>query len=535
MSDPRLPSDERCVVRTLLDVQARRYGSRVFVVFETGETWSFAEFHHLVRGTAAALSKLGVRPDERIVVWMQNSADMLRVWFAINYLGAVYVPINTAYRGPLLSHVLNDADASLLIADGTLVERLVDTTCPIKRVVAFGHVTKHPSYVEILPQTSLDPATSPPPLISQRPWDLAALLYTSGTTGPSKGVMITHAQHFFMAQQGMYFCTERDRFLVNLPLFHMGGTMYVVGALERGASIVLLNRFRTQTFWDVVKMTEATSCLLLGTLVNFLMQQPPSPADRDHGLSTVAIIPFLENALSFGARFGVTTYTFFDMTESSAPIASGPNPSVRGSCGTLQPGYAVRISDEHDCEVPQGSVGELLIRADAPWALSEGYFRNPQATAKAWRNGWFHTGDAFRLDRSGHYYFVDRIKDVIRRRGESISSFEVENVLMACANVAEVAVVPVPSALGEDEVMAVIALKPGVTVDLAAFLDVAAKHLPRFMVPRFVRVLDVLPKTESNKIKKTDLKREGVTSDTWDREAPENIRKKSTLETAGRK
>jgi crotonobetaine/carnitine-CoA ligase len=207
------------------------------------------------------------------------------------------------------------------------------------------------------------------------------------------------------------------------------------------------------------------------------------------------------------------------MTEISSPIVSEPNPAKPGTCGTIRPGVDVRLVDENDCEVAIGAVGEMLVRTDRPFAMNSGYHKNPEATAKAWRNGWFHTGDAFRRDADGYYYFVDRVKDAIRRRGENISSFEVENDIVAHPDVREAAVIGVPSEYSEDEVMAVIAPVPGRSIDRAALMGFLETRLPYFMVPRYIRILDELPKTPTAKVMKAELRKDGITPDTWDREA----------------
>jgi crotonobetaine/carnitine-CoA ligase len=206
------------------------------------------------------------------------------------------------------------------------------------------------------------------------------------------------------------------------------------------------------------------------------------------------------------------------MTEISSPIVSEPNPQVRGTCGKVRPGVDVRLVDDNDCEVEVGQVGEMIVRTDRPWAMNSGYYKNPEATARAWRNGWFHTGDAFRMDAQGNFFFVDRIKDAIRRRGENISSFEVEAEIVRFPAVREAAAVAVPSDLGEDEVMAIVAPAPGATIDPAALIEFLRDRLAYFMIPRYVRILPELPKTPSAKVLKADLRRQGITPDTWDRE-----------------
>ena len=254
-------------------------------------------------------------------------------------------------------------------------------------------------------------------------------------------------------------------------------------------------------------------------MASFIHAQPESPGDRDHPLKSVVIIPLLPCALDFGRRFGVAVSTFFNMSEISVPLVSGSNPREPGICGKPRPGVTVRLVDAHDCEVGPGSVGELVLRTEAPWALTSGYFGDAAATAAVWRNGWFHTGDLFRVDAAGDYVFVDRQKDAVRGRGENISSFEVEREVLAHPAVKEVAIVPVPAQLSEDDILCVLALHPGQRLDPLAFLRFLEPRLAHFMLPRYIRVIDVLPKTPTQKVEKYVLRQQGLTSDTWDREA----------------
>jgi crotonobetaine/carnitine-CoA ligase len=287
-----------------------------------------------------------------------------------------------------------------------------------------------------------------------------------------------------------------------------------------GGSIAMVERFSTERFWDEVRETGATIVFLLGVMANFLLQAPPDPRDKDHPLKKAFIVPFSKEALGFGERFGVTTYTLFNMTEIATPTFSGPNPTKPGGCGQPRAGVEIRLVDEHDCAVPRGAVGEMIVRTARPWAMNHGYHRDPEATSRAWRNGWFHTGDAFYVDADGEYVFVDRLKDAIRRRGENISSFEIEAEFLAYPGIREAAAIPVPSELGEDEVMAVVALAHGHDEwKPERFIAFLAGRLAHFMVPRYVRVLPELPKTPTAKVQKALLRRDGVTQDTWDRAA----------------
>lgn len=508
--DPRIPAPEECVLRPLLERRAREAPDKVFAVFDaTGETWTYADLLRQTQETAAALQQRGVKHGDTVLSWLPNGPDVLRVWFGINYLGAIYVPLNLAYRGKLLEHAVRSSSARLIVAHPGLLPRLDEIDCGAleQRIALDG-----PDALRILGSGA--PATERETM----PWDTQSIIYTSGTTGPSKGVLCSYLQAA-SAAHAFYAADSSDRNLVNLPLFHAGGTGAIYRMLVKGASIALVEAFDTNSFWDVTRRTKSTCLTLLGAMVPFLLKAPPTPRDRDHPLKKVVLVPLSDASDIFAERFGVDVYTTFNMTETSWPLISERNPRVRGTCGRPRAGYEVRIVDENDCEVAPGVVGELIVRSDIPWSMNHGYHNNPEATARAWRNGWFHTGDAFRRDEDGNFFFVDRLKDAIRRRGENISSFEVEAEVNAHPAVREAAVVGVPSEFGEDDVLAVVAPVAGKSVDPAELLQFLVPRMAHFMIPRYVRVMPELPKTPTQKVQKNLLREAGVTTDTWDREA----------------
>lgn len=532
-SDPRIPPPDACVVRAMLEKWVAVQPDKVFVKLSRSEEVTYREMFDLAVLTAAGLYRLGVRQGDTVVVWMPNGIDCLRVWFGINWLGATYVPINTAYKGGLLEHVLKNAGAETIVAHAGLAGLLKEVnTGSLRQVVVFGGeapaIEELAVYgADVLSRTADDP---PPPVVSISPWDVQSIIYTSGTTGPSKGVMSSYAHlHAMSGKESFYMLSADDRYMCNLPLFHVGGTIPVMGMLSRGGSISMVASFSTEEFWPKIRETETTIVLLLGAMTNFISKRPPSAEDRNHPLTKVIIVPLSEDAPAFAKRFGVDVYTLYNMTEISTPLVSGLNPEQVGSCGRPRTGVEVRLVDSNECEVPIGNVGELIVRTDAPWALNSGYYKNPEATAVAWRNGWFHTGDGFRMDASGTYFFVDRMKDAIRRRGENISSFEVEAEIAAHALVNEVAVIPVPSEYAEEEVMCIVAPVPGAIIDPNELLEFLIPRLPHFMVPRYVRIVEALPKTPTQKVQKHLLRSDGVTEDTWDREKSGMIIKRQNL------
>jgi crotonobetaine/carnitine-CoA ligase len=514
------PAD-RYVLRNLIERHARERGESVFAVFSTGDEWNYARLLANVRRIAASLQALGVKQDDFVLSWLPNGPHAIAIWFALNYIGAIYVPVNISYRGRLLAHVIQNSGARLMVADARLAERLaeVETAALDTLVTVSGSAPPALKGIRCLAEDALSAATGEPaePPRAVMPWDTLAIIYTSGTTGPSKGVLSSY-RHLAATTEALDTVTSEDRALVNLPLFHVGGTSGVYRMLMQGGSIALVEAFDTDTFWDTVRKTGTTTMTLLGAMIPFLMKAPPTPRDRDHGLRQAIMVPLAEDAPEFTARFGVDIYTVFNMTEISCPILSEKNPGISKTCGRVRAGFEARVVDDHDLELPHGTVGELMVRADEPWTMNHGYNANPEATARAWRNGWFHTGDAFWSDEAGNFFFVDRMKDAIRRRGENISSFEVEAEIGAHPKVRETAVVGVPSEFGEDDVMAIVAPVPGAEIDPLEIISFLTPRLPHFMVPRYIRLMADLPKTPTQKIEKHVLRSEGITQDTWDRE-----------------
>ncbi len=518
----RLPltSAPPCVTRDLLALNARLHPSLVLLKFDSGEHYTSVQLMAAVRRYAAGLQALGVQQDDYVLSWLPNSPLAVLLWLALNELGAVYVPINIAYKGRLLQHVIKQSGATLMIGDGRLLERLGTIEHgALQRVVAIGDERPLLRGLQLLDEHVLQGNANSlqAPSRAVQPWDTQCVIFTSGTTGPSKGVLCSY-RHTFTAASEFKHVGPGDTNLVALPMFHIGGILGVNFALIHGGTAAFVERFRTETFWDTVKALGVTSVGLLGTMVQFLMQQPQRANERDHTVRNALIAPFTDDALAFGSRFGVDIHTEFNMTELSVPLWAGPNPTARGTCGKPRGGLQLKLVDAHDAEVTTGEIGELILRSDEPWTLSHGYLNDPIATAKAWRNQWFHTGDLFRRDAEDNYYFVDRVKDMIRRRGENISSFEVEAELLAFPGVQAAAAVAVAGDGGEDEVLAVLTPQAGVTLDATALIRFLEPRMAAYMIPRYVRVVSAMPLTPTQKIEKHVLRSQGITADTWDRQ-----------------
>lgn len=517
-----LPTADECVVRNLIDRRARTQGDKVFACFEDGTSWTYAELKRQVTACAAALTANGVEQGDIVVIWLPNGAAALRTILAINYLGAACAPLGIGSRGAVLEHVLRNCAAKLMVADARLVERLNEVDrCGLQRVLLVNDAAGQdvPGDVEfVMEWLDLDAGDAvPSPERPIAPWDTQFVLYTSGTTGPSKGVLTSYLHRYAHSFATRHLQPD-DRRLIHAPLSHTGGVGSVYGMLARGGSIAIVESFKTDRFWADVRRFGATTTSLLGVTLPYLLQQPPSDLDRGHTLRTVQIAPVDVSAPAFAERFGVSVFGVYNMTEISVPLWSDPNPSVRGICGRPRPGVEVRIVDENDIEVEPGKIGELIVRTSAPWSMMHGYLNNPEATAEAWRNGWFHTGDAFRQDEDGVYFFADRLKDAVRRRGENISSFEVESEIARHPRVREVAVVAAKSDISEDEVLAVVSITDASALPPAELIEFLRPRLPYFMIPRYIRFMPALPRTTTQKIVKHQLRVEGVTPDTWDRD-----------------
>jgi len=512
--------EDRSVPR-LLNSQAARHKDRVLFSC-AGESWSFASAPGIAAQAAGALSAAGVRPGDRVAILCSNRPELVRVVLGCGWLGAIVVPINTAAKSPQLRYVLQDSGARLLILEDAL-EALLDHCplqgLPLERIQIIGNAG--PSRTRGRPVESFPGNGTPIAAGAVKPADTLAILYTSGTTGPSKGVCCPHAQFYWWGLHTARFLElrEADVLCTTLPMFHTNALNTFFQALLSGATQVLEPRFSASGFWSAMARSRATITYLLGAMVPILLARPPSESERRHSVR-VALAPGVPALLvpEFKRRSGVELIDGYGSTETNFVIGDRLADQRPGKLGRLAAGFTARVVDEHDNPLPAGIAGELVLRADEPFAFATGYFAMPEKTLEAWRNLWFHTGDRVVVDREGYFTFVDRLKDAIRRRGENISSFEVEQVLSGHAAVAAAAVYPVQSELAEDEVMATIILKAGQTLKPEELLRYCEPRLPYYTLPRYLDFVDFLPTTANGKVSKIELRAQGITPSTWDRE-----------------
>jgi crotonobetaine/carnitine-CoA ligase len=483
-----------------------RYGDRVLL--RVGDVaWTYAEAPQIVARAAGRLMAAGIGRGDRVALMANNRAAFLECLLGCAWMGAIAVPINVASKGFSLQHIFDNCTPRLLIIERALRGCLDTVTNAPSAVWEFDH---------------LPPAGEAVPPASLRPGDTLGILYTSGTTGPSKGVCCPHAQYYWwgLVTARLLGVVAGDVLCTCLPLFHTNALNTFFQALLHGATMVATPRFSASGFYRALIESGATVTYVLGAMVPILLSRPVSEDERAHHVR-VALAPGVPGHLhaAFTARTGITLIDGYGSTETNFCIGTTAAHLRPGSMGPLVEGFAARVVDEDDNAVPPGVAGELLLRADEPFAFATGYWAMPEKTVEAWRNLWFHTGDRVIRDADGTYRFVDRLKDAIRRRGENVSSFEVEQVLLTHPDIATCAVFPARSELAEDEVMAAIVGKPGRVLDPAELVHFCARSLPYFAVPRYVVFDDELPATENGKIQKFKLIARGITAETWDREA----------------
>lgn len=480
-------------------------------VLDDDEQLTYAQLDESARRVAAGLRALGVEHGTFVLTMMGNHVDNVVTWFALSYLGAVSVPVNTAFAGDTLAYMFDHSKAPVAIVD----EQYLDAASRANAVAGAAHtliVRGTGAEVTVAGLRATAATVEPEPLA---PWDLHSVMYTSGTTSMPKGVLVPHALTYTRAaiyQRAADVDTRVE--LSTLPLFHVVGQCRgVLGPLLLGGTSVLRPRFSASAFWADCRRFGVTDAGLMGAMAQFLLAQPPSERDREHPVR--AIHAAAADLSQFGARFGVEVGAAYGMTEIGT-ITQGDG-ATPGSCGYVHHEVEHRLVDDHDVPVAPGEPGELVVRSKLPWTFTTGYLHDPAASVELWRNLWLHTGDVFREQADGELMFVGRKKFVIRRRGENISPAQVETALLDHPGIAEAAVVGVPSTDGEEEVLAVVVPVAEIALpDLLAFL---ADRLPYFMVPRYLEVRTALPKTPTHKVDVGTLRAAASTEHAWDREA----------------
>jgi crotonobetaine/carnitine-CoA ligase len=518
----------------LIAHRAQECPDRIYIQHVDGATLTFGQLHDAALRWAAAYLSAGVQCGDRVLTMLPLNLDFYSSALGLAWLLGVEAPVNTEYRGPLLLHALRSAQPHVIVAHEQFVDRFEEVadewdSRPLLVVVGAHEPPQRSRYPVVTADSFLARADPVLDLDGPNIWDIASIMYTSGTTGPSKGVIMPWGQMYEIATRVYPIddFNENDCYYLPSVTYHMSakGVAYTMALLK--GRLVIRDRFSMKSFFADVARYRCTLANLLGAGAQLLYSADSHSDDAASPLRYVLMSPVLADVEGFMKRFDLVVTTGYGMTEIGPVIGGTVSNHNHRSCGRQMPGYQVRLVDEHDHEVPEGQVGELIVRSNEPWKLSQGYFGLPDESMKAWRNGWFHTGDAFRKDTKGDFYFVDRIKDSIRRRGENISSFEVESIVNSHTDIAESAAVAVPSELGEDDVKIVAVRKADSDLTEPALIEYLTPVMPRHMIPRYVEFVDALPKTPTDRIQKGALRAEGITHRTWDRDQapiPESAR-----------
>lgn len=488
---------------------------------------SYAEADARTDAVAAGLAEAGVAPGDRVAVISSNRTEMLELFFALAKLGAVNVPLNVFLKGDFLLYQLEDSESSTLIGDApglASASPVLEELPALKRIVALDDPGDAPRGVEVVPYAPIRSSGAPTPEVTVEASTLASIMYTSGTTGMPKGCMLPHgwylatpgsSKHMMQYGDGDVLCTA-------LPLFHAWAQGMVMGALYNGLLAVVDPFFSPATVVERWRETGATVYSGVGMMGMAMLGMPESGSDTDHSLRCTLMLPFApEDQRRFEDRYGVTMLSqMYGQTEGGAIAYSALGDERKpGTIGRPAPSYDLRLVEDQDADVPPGEPGEIVIRPRQPFGMYLGYWRKPEETITAWRNLWHHTGDLARADADGFLTFVDRKKDALRRRGENVSSVQLEIAITAHPAIAEAAVHGVPSPLTEDDIKACIVFAPGAQVTPEELFAFFKDHLPYFAIPRYVEVLGELPRNATLRVMKHLLRARGVTEGTWDLDA----------------
>jgi crotonobetaine/carnitine-CoA ligase len=533
LDQQQAPAQSTYTTDTVVDALSRAVAAdptQVFLDFD-GELHTYGDVDAATNAFANELSRLGVGIGDTVATILDNNIDQIVSWLALNKIGAIWVPLNTAYRGDFLSHQIRDSLAKILIAEAQYLPNVAAVSADLDRVelvLRRGSADTQPTSMS-LEVADLDDhrgSDTSAPAYRPKPADLAFLMYTSGTTGPSKGCMVSHnyiCHQGFQANESvpplpgevMYTC---------LPLFHMAAVDVTTSAILAHGRIAIGKRFSVSSFWSEIERSGASNLRLLSSIYPLMAQAPETPEMKRCFGQIRAVTGYAspEVAATWVERFGVEYFNSYAYGQSegvrlSTGYMGEPTPPP-GSCGRIDSrAFDVVILDDDDNIITDGSVGEIAFRPKRPHVMFEGFWRRPEETVKAWRNLWMHTGDLGRID--GIYlFFVDRKKDYLRSRGENISSFEIERAFSRHEAISEVAAHAISDGIAEDCLKVTAVLREGASVTEEELCIWAIDHVPYFAVPKYIEFRDELPKTPTGKITKHLLRSDGRTSTTWDRD-----------------
>jgi carnitine-CoA ligase len=481
---------------------------------------------------AAGLQERGLKKGDRIAVNLPNCIEYVVLIYAIAKTGAIQVPLNTFLRGEFLRHQIEQTGPGIYVTDEAGLKMLAPILPgllePLRLVLVGGGSAEAVSAVsadcaEPVDYAELEGTTAGPTPVPVEPSDICAIIFTSGTTGPSKGCTITHGYYCNLINVFIDFgwYAEGDVIFGANPLFHFSGqTWLIAAALAVRGSVIVEPSFSASRYMARIRETGATNALGMGAMGMAILAQPPSDEDRDHTLRNITFMPTTPDlAQRFNKRFGIEPFAeVFGQSECWPALLGDPRgPRRPGSMGRITPGLEVRIVDDNDIEVAEGLPGEIVVRPTEPFRLFSGYWNQDEATVKAFRNLWHHTGDQGRVDAEGYFWFIDRKKDSLRRRGENVSSIELEQAILKHPVIENAAVHAVPAELGEDDIKVCLKLVAGAPqIERTELFEFFRTSLPYYAMPRYVEYLDELPANVNGRVQKFALRERGVTEETLD-------------------
>ncbi|MYU11086.1 AMP-binding protein [Streptomyces sp. SID8361] len=506
--------------------QALARPTRTFIRTQEASV-DYLQADRLVDSYAAGLQRAGILAGDRVLLIMDSTIEQVIVWFALNRIGAVNIPLNPGLTADILSRSMRMVEPVAVVIDAAhagLLSSAFAENGARGRLPVYVNPHDQDSWRQLLPGSeplaALEIRDERPRRVETDELATATMLFTSGSTGVPKACELSHRYLLRQAQLHANYLRfrEDDVLYTPFPLFHIDGATLTVGAaLVSGATAALSKRFSASRYWDEVRASGATVFNFMGATANMLWKRPPSDQDRDHSVRLAWGVPMPACEPHWRARFGFDLVEVYGLTDAGVPAYQPlDQPRTPGSCGRIIPEYRVRIADADGNEVPTGDTGEILIRSDEPGLVMNGYYAMPEATERAFRGGWFHTGDFGRVDSVGNLYFVTRSKDVIRRRGENIAAADIESAMDRHPRALETAAVAVPSELSEDDIRVFVVPRPGQRPAPHELVEHARAHLPRHMVPRYIDIVDELPKTPTEKIERFRLSALPLTPDSWD-------------------
>ncbi|UFJ39476.1 AMP-binding protein [Brevibacillus humidisoli] len=506
-------------LRDLLQEKVSMHREKPFLLFEDegerGFHLTYGQFEERVTRLGNAFAQLGVGKGDKVTIHLPNCLEFMTAWFAIASIGAVMVPTNILSTAGEMEYILEHSGSVLLITEERYLPKFdqLRGKLPNLRSILLSRY-KGGEHADKSLDHHMERASTAPLEVPLNPEDVAAMLYTSGTTSRPKGVLVTHANYLYAGEvmSKSIRLSPEDRQLIVLPLFHGNAQYYsTMSALTVGASVAITERFSASRYAKQAKRLGATVGSLFAAPIRMILAQEYDPADRENRLRVVWFAQSVtrEQLALFEERYDTKLLQLYGMTETIGAPLMNPLDGIRNNMGIGRPtlGYEVKVIDPSGMECPRGEVGQLIVKGIPGRSLMKGYFRNREATEETLRDGWLYTGDHARIDESGYFFFVDRAKDMMKRAGENVAAQEIENVIAKHPSVYECAVIGVPDEMRDESIKAYVMLHQGAQATAEEIIAFCTARLAKFKVPEYVEFVEEFPRTSVGKIQKHVLRR----------------------------